>query len=78
VPTAFVMMNIESGCEREVLAELRGIDVVKEAHFVYGVYDIVVKAEAENMEQLKQAVTWKLRRVSKVRSTLTMIVMGKN
>ena len=58
--------------------KLRSIDVVKEAFFVYGVYDIVVKAEAESMEKLKQAVTWRLRRVPKVRSTLTMIVMGKS
>jgi DNA-binding Lrp family transcriptional regulator len=77
LPLAFVMVTVESGTEKEVLEELRKVDVVKEAHFVYGVYDIVVKAEAENMETLKQAITWKIRRVPKVRSTLTMIVMGE-
>ncbi len=72
------MINIESGSEREVLTALRKIDVVKEAHFVYGVYDIVVRAEADTMEELKHAVNWKLRRVPKVRSTLTMLVMEKS
>ncbi|MFH0848221.1 MAG: Lrp/AsnC ligand binding domain-containing protein [archaeon] len=78
MPVAFVMINVESGSEKQVLEELRNVDVVKEAHFVYGVYDIVVKAEADSMDALRQAITWKIRRVSKVRSTLTMIVMGKD
>jgi len=78
MPIAFVMINVESGSEKEVLEELRKVDVVREAYFVYGVYDIVVKAEAPDMEALKQVITWKIRRVPKVRSTLTMIVMGKS
>jgi DNA-binding Lrp family transcriptional regulator len=42
---------------------------------VYGVYDIIAKVEAESMTKLKEIVTWKIRRIDKVRSTLTTIVM---
>jgi DNA-binding Lrp family transcriptional regulator len=42
---------------------------------VYGVYDIVAKVEADSMDKLKEIVTWKIRRLDKVRSTLTMIVV---
>ena len=38
-------------------------------------YDIVAKVEAESMDKLKEVVTWKIRRLDKVRSTLTMIVV---
>ena len=48
---------------------------VKEAHFVYGVYDIIAKVEAESMEKLREIVTLKIRRVAEVRSTLTMTVV---
>ncbi len=41
---------------------------------VYGVYDLVAKVEAETMDKLKQVVAPNVRRLSKVRSTLTMIV----
>lgn len=75
MPMAFVFMNIDAGGENEVLKELLGIPNVKEAHAVYGVYDIVAKIEAETMEKLKEIVTWKVRRLEKVRSTLTTIVM---
>ena len=75
MPQAFVLINSEIGAEDELLEELKGIENVKEAYSVYGVYDIVVKVEAETMDKLKEIVTWKIRRLDKVRSTLTMIVM---
>jgi DNA-binding Lrp family transcriptional regulator len=75
MPLAFVLINSEIGAEDEVLRELKKIENVKEAYVVYGVYDIVAKVEAETMDKLKEVVTWKIRRLDKVRSTLTMIVM---
>ena len=48
---------------------------VKEVYLVYGVYDIIAKIEADTMEQVKEIITWKIRRLEKVRSTLSMIVM---
>jgi DNA-binding Lrp family transcriptional regulator len=74
MPTAFVLINAELGEEESLLKQLRSIDNVKEAHFVYGVYDVIVKVEAENMEKLKEIVTRNIRSLSEVRSTLTMTV----
>jgi DNA-binding Lrp family transcriptional regulator len=72
---AYVLINTEIGSESEVLEALKEIKNVKEAHAVYGVYDIVAKVEAESMNKLKEIVTWKVRRLNKVRSSLTMIAM---
>jgi len=75
MPIAFVLINTEIGSEGEVLSELRKVEGVEEAYSVYGVYDIVAKVKAETMEKLKDIVTWRIRRLNKVRSTLTMIVI---
>lgn len=75
MPSAFVLINTEIGAEEEILQELKKIPNVKEAHVVYGVYDIVAKVEAENMDKLKEIISWKIRRLDKVRSTLTMLVV---
>lgn len=72
---AFVLINAEIGSESELVEELRKMPYVKEAYLVYGVYDIIARIEAENMDKLKEIVTWKIRKLNKVRSTLTMIVM---
>ena len=72
---AYVLINVELECEREVLDVVMNIEGVKEAHALYGVYDIVAKVEAETMDKLRKTVTRKIRRLNKVRSTITMIVM---
>jgi len=75
MPMAFVLINSEIGSEEDVLAALKKIPNVKEANVVYGVYDIIAKVEADTMDRLKEVVTWHVRRLDKVRSTLTMIVV---
>lgn len=72
--TAFVLISSEIATEEDILEELRGIDEVKEAHVVYGVYDIIVRVVAKNMEELREIVTRRVRRIDRVRSTLTMVV----
>ncbi len=75
MPSAFVLINTEIGSENEVLGELKKIEAVKESYMVYGVYDVVAKVSANTMDKLKEIVTWNVRRLDKVRSTLTMIVI---
>ena len=75
MPAAYVLINSEIGAEEEVLKELKKIKSVKEAYVVYGVYDIIAKVEADSMDKLKEIITWNIRRLEKVRSTLTMMVV---
>jgi len=75
MPMAFVLINAEIGSEEEVLKELKKVEGVVESFIVYGVYDVVAKIRADTMDKLKDVVTWHVRRLNKVRSTLTMIVV---
>jgi DNA-binding Lrp family transcriptional regulator len=75
MPIAFVLINAEIGSEGEVLAELKKVEGVEEAYSVYGVYDVIAQVKADSMDKLKDIVTWRIRRLNKVRSTLTMIVI---
>jgi len=75
MPIAFVLINAEIGSENEVLVELKKVEGIEEAYSVYGVYDVIAKVKADTMDKLKDVVTWRIRRLNKVRSTLTMIVI---
>jgi len=75
MPKAFVLMNAELGSEDSIVNELKKLEGVKEVYQVYGVYDIVAQVEANTMERVKETITWKLRKLNGVKSTLTMIVM---
>ncbi|MBS7628605.1 Lrp/AsnC ligand binding domain-containing protein, partial [Candidatus Bathyarchaeota archaeon] len=63
MPSAYVLVNAEIGFEGEVLKDIKKIPNVKEAYVVYGVYDIVAKVEAGTMDELKEIVAWKIRRL---------------
>ena len=75
MPIAFVLINEEIGSEEEVLKALKKVEGVQEAYAVYGVYDVIAKVRAETMVKVKDIITRSLRRLNKVRSTLTMIVI---
>ena len=75
MPRAYVLINVESGSEDEVLQELRTVEGVEESYFSYGVYDLITKIKAETMDKLKEMVTQRIRTLTKVRSTLTLIMM---
>ncbi len=75
MPKAFVLINVESGSEEEVLEQIKQIEGVEEAYYSYGVYDIITKVKADSMEKLREIVTQKVRTLSRVRSTLTLIMM---
>ena len=75
MPRAFVLLNVETGSEDSVLNQLRKIDVVEEAYVSYGVYDLIARVKAGTMDELKEAVTHKIRTVDQVRTTLTLIMM---
>ncbi|GAI48910.1 unnamed protein product [marine sediment metagenome] len=70
---AFAMISAETGVEAEIMEELKNIPGVQEVYQVYGVYDIIIKIEAETMQELREVVLSRVRNLDKIRSTLTMI-----
>ena len=75
---AYVLINCELGSEDKIISDLRKLEHIKDAVGTFGAYDMVAKVEAETSEQLRDTVTWKIRKMDKVRSTLTLMeVMGQ-
>ena len=77
MPSAFVLINTELGSEDEVFEELTKIPGVEEAYIVYGAYDIIVLVRAESLNELRSIVINKIRRIPKVRSTTTMVIVER-
>ncbi len=74
MPQAFVLINVDSGTEEEVIKDLRSINGVTESYYSYGVYDIIAKVKADSLDSLKDLITLRIRNIAKVRSTLTLIL----
>jgi DNA-binding Lrp family transcriptional regulator len=73
---ALLLISADLGDERNVLEKLKSIQNVKEAHLTSGVYDIIAIVEAETQEKLKDTITYQIRALPEIRTTLTMVVVG--
>ena len=70
---AFVLINCELGSEEAVITQLKSIEEVKEVHGTFGAYDILAKIESDRVESLRETITWKIRKIEHIRSTLTLM-----
>ena len=75
MPTAYVLINCDLGSEDDIIKELKKLPEVVEVSGVFGVYDIIVRIRSDSMDTLREVVTWNVRRIDKVRSPLTMMVL---
>ena len=79
MPTAYVLLNSDLGSDESIITEVKQIlaeeNITYEIQGVYGVYDIVLKLSSDNAEKLRATITNKIRKISKVQSTLTMMVI---
>ena len=73
--TAYVLISCDLGFDVEIIDEIKQLEDVKEVHGVYGAYDIIVKLESAHVENLKDIITWKIRKLNRVRSTLTLMAV---
>ncbi len=70
---AFVLINCELGSEESVITKLKSLEGVTEVHGTFGAYDILAKIESEKIESLRELITWKIRKIENIRSTLTLM-----
>ena len=70
---AYVLINCDLGSEDDMIRDIKKLEYVKDVTGTFGAYDIVARIEADTREQLREAITWKIRKKQKIRSTLTLM-----
>ena len=73
--TAYVLINCDLGYEEQVIKKLKRISDVKVVLGILGAYDILTKVESDSVESLRDTITWKIRKLNRVRSTLSLMVI---
>jgi len=74
---AFVLINCTLGAEAKVMEQIKDLEYVDKAYRVYGVYDIIVKVNADDKEDLQRKVLL-IRRLDDIKSTLTLLEINSS
>lgn len=69
---AYVLIQCDLGAEIEIIEELTKVQQIKEVRGTYGIYDVFCKIEAESKTVLDDTLTNKIRKIPKIRSTITL------
>ena len=70
---AYILINCELGSEESIIRQLKSINGIIEVHGTFGAYDILAKIESDTVDVLRDIITWKIRKVERIRSTLTLM-----
>ena len=72
----FVLLNCDLGAEEFIVEELKKISHVSQAHITFGAYDVIVEINTDSQEEFDEPVSLKIRRLTRVVSTMTLNVIG--
>ena len=72
----FVLLNCDLGAEEFIVDELRKISQVSQAYVTFGAYDVIAEINADSQEDFDETVSFKIRRLTRVVSTMTLNVIG--
>ena len=80
MPTSYILINSDLGADEMIIKNIKESladekDIQYKIKGVYGVYDIVLKLTSENADTLRSTITNKIRKITSVQSTLTMMVI---
>ena len=80
MPTAYVLLNSDLGTDESIISKIKEIlkdekDIEFTTQGVYGIYDIILKLSSDNTDILRNVITYKIRKINNVQSTLTMMVV---
>lgn len=73
---AYVLINADMGNENNIIESVRKLEHISQAFTLYGVYDLIVEIEANDIESINECITEKIRTIKSVRSTNTLVVIA--
>ena len=78
--TSYILINSDLGTDEAIIGKIKEIldgenNVQYEIQGVYGDYDIILKLSSDDINTLRFTITNKIRKITSVQSTLTMMVI---
>lgn len=71
---SYILITTEHGKEEEIFNKVSQIKQVENAHIIFGEWDLIIKVNVENSEELAAIIMDDIRKFEGVRLTSSLIV----
>lgn len=71
---AYILVNTERGKEQDIYESINDLEEVANAHIIFGEWDLIARVQVENSEALGTLILDKIRPLSGVTLTSTLII----
>ena len=75
---AHILVNCDAGYENQIISELKKFEFIREAKEVYGMFKIIVKLESQNIQELRENSSERVRKIKNIISTITLMDNNNN
>lgn len=73
---AYVLLNVDYKSQKDIIAKIKEIPVTRAVKTVYGICDILIIFEADNMQDIKQAIDVDLHDMKGITNLTSLIAVG--
>jgi DNA-binding Lrp family transcriptional regulator len=70
---AYLLINVASNTEKQVVKDLMNVEGIKSAHIVTGLHDIIAYVETDDMGELRKVLLEEIREIAGITKTVTCI-----
>ncbi|MFZ0843613.1 MAG: Lrp/AsnC ligand binding domain-containing protein [Nitrosotalea sp.] len=70
---AFVLLNVDYKQQKNIIETAKKIPMVKEVKTVYGIYDVLVILQSDNMQDIKTAIDVDLHKIDGINNLTSLI-----
>ncbi len=73
---AFVLLNVDYKQQQNIINTAKKIPIVKAVKTIYGIYDVLVILESNNMQDIKIAIDVDLHKIDGINNITSLIAVN--
>lgn len=73
---AFVLLNVDYKQQQNIIETAKKIPIVKSVKTIYGIYDVLVILESNNMQDIKIAIDVDLHKIDGINNITSLIAVN--
>ena len=70
---AYVLLNVDYKHQKNIIEQAKKIPSVKSVKTTYGIYDILIILESDNMQEIKRAIDVDLHNIDRINNRTSLI-----